>query len=782
MNYSTLQSMNHTMPNALGPTKVDHTGVQYNLVSSANANRYHILSESDLEKEAEEIRDARNVLMSLRENPNKSVTPHAIRTDKAGKNKRQQSAAFEEALQTKQYTATGVDGHLLKEILDKDAELEATAGLDPDAAVEIEYAKNATHPGSWSHLRPSGLGVPHTGKPEGRVEYGMKVIKERFHDNVDIIEKLFNEKEALKERVEQLENDLLDPDRASWILKAQEYGLPHSARHIPHHNHYSKSESKHNDEEEKENHSQPSRATAPTKASKGKQTRTKKGQDIFSPEAYAKKLSEPMSKNDSSKSVSKSLLADIDRYNQKRRNIEMDEEASKKLKEAERKAYDDKVKKTLETAKYIPRSGSIRNLEGVNKRSKEFIKNKQENIENLRKYYEEQYQSKCDEYSKSLSDHIKKGVVEQEMTYDAQLALEETQRKERIERRKNQLLFDSKAPVDYEPMKNAYEQPLPDTRFFAPDPKEVIDRLDLSTLKWNQHLETVKEKQRTKEKAERDYYGAGSSHDPTIAMERRQQLSRERRNARMQRTEETIQNKEKERVHTVRKEIQSRLNNPPPESGRRLTAAAEKRALLVRQKIDERKAKELEHFQKCAKKSKENEKMISNLRNKVSQEESHRKSIHGNFIEINSDAAAYKAEQTARESNLRSRENKQRIQDSLKSRVSLYDRHRHEIEKQAAVDRALGIVKDAVTGNATTGTSSYPSADKENNRYSYNDSKHYISSESKTGNNNYDDEGDDSKMLYTNPKKLAHETFIEILDGKEKTLVGLKDYSLREAI
>ena len=37
--------------------------------------------------------------------------------------------------------------------------------------------------------------------------------------------------------------------------------------------------------------------------------------------------------------------------------------------------------------------------------------------------------------------------------------------------------------VDYEPMKNAYEQPLPDTRFFAPDPKEVIDRLDLSTLK-----------------------------------------------------------------------------------------------------------------------------------------------------------------------------------------------------------------------------------------------------------------------------------------------------------
>ena len=184
MNYSTLQGMNHTMPNALGPTKVDHTGVQYNLVSSANANRYHILSESDLEKEAEEIRDARNVLMSLRENPNKSVTPHAIRTDKAGKNKRQQSAAFEEALQTKQYTATGVDGHLLKEILDKDAELEATAGLDPDAAVEIEYAKNATHPGSWSHLRPSGLGVPHTGKPEGRVEYGMKVIKERFHDNV----------------------------------------------------------------------------------------------------------------------------------------------------------------------------------------------------------------------------------------------------------------------------------------------------------------------------------------------------------------------------------------------------------------------------------------------------------------------------------------------------------------------------------------------------------------------------------------------------------------------
>ena len=80
------------------------------------------------------------------------------------------------------------------------------------------------------------------------------------------------------------------------------------------------------------------------------------------------------------------------------------------------------------------------------------------------------------------------------------------------------------------------------------------------------------------------------------------------------------------------------------------------------------------------------------------------------------------------------------------------------------MDRALGIVKDAVTNTAQG---------KENNNTKWNDAK------SETKGYKHSDSDIDAKMLHTDPKKVASATLAEILDGKEKALLGM---NTREAI
>jgi len=184
MQHAHLQNMAKTAGSGqLGKTQVDSsTGVQYSLVSLQNEQKYRVLDEEQLIKEREEIDEARALIMSMRKDPSKK-DGKAARTDTGGRDKKAAADAFEDALTTKQIT--GIDpiaAEALRKLIAKDEEeLALLEGPEP------EFARNATHAGSWSHMKPSGLGV----QQEGTSRYSMQVIKDKFHDNVDLIEQLY---------------------------------------------------------------------------------------------------------------------------------------------------------------------------------------------------------------------------------------------------------------------------------------------------------------------------------------------------------------------------------------------------------------------------------------------------------------------------------------------------------------------------------------------------------------------------------------------------------------
>jgi len=761
MHHSTLQNMARTAGSGqLGKTQVDSlTGVQYNFVSLQNEQRYRILDEKQLIEERVEIDEARALIMSMQKDPSKKEGL-AVRTDKAGKDKKAAANAFEDAMLTKQIT--GVDpvaAEALRKLLAKDEEeIALVEGPEP------EFARNATHAGSWSHIKLSGLGVPQ----EGTSRYSMQVIKDKFHDNVDLIEQLYHEKEALKARVGELEEDLIDPERAAWIVRASKYGLPVTANHHSHHPHSARGASR---EKSSPRASLSPRTHLHSARDHTRASRAKKGEVAVTAAEMAMKLLE--NKEKAKGGPGKNLVADMDRYLQKRRALELQEEAAAKQKESDLREFEERERKKMFNAKYMTKNS----LEGVERRNKEFQEYKKDHLEQLRKEQQSQEQQQREKFSKDLKDHIKKGPVEQELTYDAQLEQEAIQRKERIERRKTELLFSSKALIDYDPLKKRFETPEPYHAFLARDPTAVMEKLDLQSLKWQNHLEMVKEKQREVEKAQQLHYMGTSlaAFDPTISMNARQAESDARREARLERSRKAEAARDARQLARHKRDVQKMANAPQPQSGRRLTAAAEKRASLIRDKIEAEKAREAEHLRKSVAHQKENEVLLTNLRQSVSAQETYRKTAHGNFVDISGNKAAEKAEATARESRERARLNKQRLQDSLSRRVYLYDRHKLEQEKQAAADRALGIVKDALVGAAVV------NAPGKENTYYLNEKKKMRSSndskaESKGGARSNDGfDGYDAKMLELDPKQLAHDVMNELLDGKEKWKLGMRD-------
>jgi hypothetical protein len=814
MNFSQLQGLSKfTGAEKLQEKQVDTFGIQYNLVRAENEARYRVLDGTALVKEREEIEAARAMLMSMRKEKEKEKSSHAAnstRTDKGGAKKQQEAAQFKEALLTRQIgVVNGSDAQdVVGKILETGEEENETdrnnrRGMGASAP-SIDYARNATHPGSWSHIQPSGFGVQQSGAE--RVQYSMSFIRDKFHDNVDIIESLYREREALRERVDVLEKDLVDPERAAWIVRASKYGLPVSAaarssgnwdaaetagNAIPLSSRSSGSatgtRSGAGRNLKKMQSTRPASARAHTSASESKLksgagAHVKKQPTVLSPEDMARLLQDEKENSANSrrgqagqnKGCSKRLMADMDRYVQRRREHDLHEETKRLAREKEEQEYEERKRRALKH----PATGT--SIDGLESRAKEYQKRKDEHMEKLRKEQLAQERAPREQFSHELREHIRRGVVEQDMTYDAQLELEALRRKERIERRKNELLLTSKAPIDYDPSKRRFDDgPRVVKPFVARNPQEVMENLEMQALKWQTHLEDVQAQQRRSEQENRIYLGLNAAaKDPTMGMAARQNASRERREARLKREEQAKQDKLARQIAREKRDVMHLANATAPVSGRRLTQAAEKRAILVRQKIEAEKAREAEHKRKSAMAGKENKNMLSDLRQSISAQESRRKAQHGNFTDIGSqDKAIAKAQQSAQEARDRAKANQLRIQQSLQGRVSLYDRQKLEQEKQKAADRAIGILKTAIVGDVGEAKSRSKQGGTGGAARNAYDSEAKGRSRGASGTDG-DRDGDgeiDFKMLHSDPVALSREVVRELLDGKEQLRLGMRD-------
>ena len=123
------------------------------------------------------------------------------------------------------------------------------------------------------------------------------------------------------------------------------------------------------------------------------------------------------------------------------------------------------------------------------------------------------------------------------------------------------------------------------------------------------------------------------------------------------------------------------------------------------------------------------------LQRHVTERERLRKARAGISLESPEERAAAAAAKGREEYRRRRQANQQRVSAALQRRPSLLERHSQEMEKQAAADRALGIVGDAMVVKAVT---SGRSAGK-----GHSDGRTYLGESKGEGKCDDDDYGDD---------------------------------------
>ena len=699
---------------------VDGNGILYEQGPEEDMSKFHVMSEAALRKEQLEVYDLQQRMLERQAAVKKLYQGKRGTTEGRMTKNKKESEGFETALKTGKLQDGVQDTETLRTILENSDEV-------LDDVILPTYDRNATHPGSWSQSYRKGIEVF---EPENAVNYTMETIKGKFHQNLDIIEQLFQEKKQLQEKIRELEEEVVEARTASHggIIYRKPYkrgddgDTPSSPRA------YNASSPRYSPRYSPRSSGRPS--TAPNRANKkSRESRHHRGsieeeieqreqeQRFISAERMAHLFGEKESKKALEEdgkfiptqvdaTISKSLLASTDKFMQRRRITEWQEQEAKRAQE--------KYEKEL-AARYAKASqGPPAPFVGVEQRDALYKQKAATKMDALTKAREEEYSEKRREFQQKLSDHVKKGFHVSEQSYEDIQEQEDEARRVRIEKRKTEQLFNSKAPVDLdlkaastreEKYRHYYTQPQP---FSAPDPSAVREKLEYAALRWTAYLETTKEKMREKEKKERELYNTGADGtNPAERMEARAALVQAKRERRLADQERRREQREADLIRNQRAEMEGVMNNHSTMGGRRLTKAVEERTRMNREKVERQRLveKRAEEEKKRQKEATAPDRM--ELQKLVAEREDLRKARAGMSLETPEERAATAAAKGREEYKERRKANQQRISAAVRQRPSLLERHSREMERQAAADRALGIVGDAMVAKGET----YPSRD-----------------------------------------------------------------------
>jgi len=551
--------------------------------------------------------------------------------------------------------------------------------------------------GMKTHFRSGGLGVPQKG--QDTMDESLHLIKSKYKENLHVIEQLFDEKTHLEMQVQVLQEELQEVAELHPIsyLQRKQYLL-------------AQQEAKEEEEEEKEaaaakyrrSHSAPSspRSSArPHHSDKrhehnrhGKKPHANKKGGLFSAADAAELFAQPEEKEvvapDLKFRAPASLQADVDRYQQRRKAADERE----RLKKLEQDEYERLLRERNAKA---AREGKA--FKGVSERERKAREKQEAKMREKKLIEEEEKQWEEMERKQRLSAHVNKerpiGI-----SYDEMQNQEAIQRRERIERRKMELLVNSKAPAAGVPL-NKKPVSIPKTApFRAKDPSKVAAMLQSRQHAWDTKLENTKEQLKAKESVTR----ASSTHASFVeGMAQREAASAKRRATRLEQQRLREEEKTKKSIEVARRNLEKLANSGMPLEGRRLTISQQVRtqnvykAMFAEQHEKEKKAEEQ------AKKRRETLGLRRDLQAAVADREEFRKSQHGNFHELpaqSADDLISAAAAAKDEFRARLRQNQRDLQKKLEDRPSLLQRHAMEVAQKNAADAALGLVGE-VTGN-----------------------------------------------------------------------------------
>jgi hypothetical protein len=399
--------------------------------------------------------------------------------------------------------------------------------------------------------------------------------------------------------------------------------------------------------------------------------------------------------------VSPHLQADIDHYVQRRRLID-EKERTEKMKAAEE---EQKRKERL-----VKASAKGHVFSEMMERQRIMQQEKEHKLAKLKQTeLDQQAEDKLKRVkAKQFNDELMASALKGSASWQEIQDLEEAKRRERIETRKQELLLMSALPPalaasqerQKRPNREVSQEPTA-SKARAEEPEHVARRLERQQQNWAHRLEQHKEKLKEQFMTRRSQSGtlsAGGSMVKT-SMELRAERSHSRRNARIQAQHEKEQQDRQERSRRDKAKTELLLNMKLPASSLKATKAAKMREDKIKTELLDREL-EIQREKRMMDKKKIKLKEAAVVLKSVikDREEDLRSRNPGMKVELSAsehDAARRSAE--AREAyRAKLRENKMKLNEAMRNRPSLLDRHDQSVAQRAAGAQALKTLTQAI--------------------------------------------------------------------------------------
>jgi hypothetical protein len=722
--------------------------------------KYHTLTEHELEEEIRRSQEVRKNMLTLtgkmkdgkivkpRKSPG-SITVTAPHFGTSSKEKRTEKKAWEKELKT-----AGTSGKTMKNSRFQGTMEQLLANTkDLPSEEEEEEPEPETEAYDYSEEFASNE------------QKAFSIIQTKYEQNLNVVEKLYHEKQSLEEYTRTLERELealgrsvprkprreidefdeqfQQPAGGDQDLPEDDYNESRVVRPKPSTDPFSKikknsftaeelaammnSGSAHESRRSSRSHSAPrNRSTdRPLSASA---PRSRGGFQQSQDDNYnnfdlnRSRSSDHLSVNSSASrgaGVSRNLQADIDRFVQKRKLLTEKEKFLKSQQDNYQAVMDEKrTRASLSGKEFTAMKEREEFARSKLKERERRHAEKERLIEEEKRFQEEQKQKLLlKRAQKELS--TKSGKSWDELQMEA-----ERDRKDRIEKRSQELAMMSSLPKSMEEnyqrqslklSSKSHDQERENSDHLRKrpslEPTEVTDRLKRQQEKWDNRLSREREKSQERRQSV-SAGGSGvlsggingrSSSDLFASMQKREKETREKREARIRAQQEREEREKEKKLYEDRVKREKLLSLPLPANALKLTnAEILKQKKVLRDKLDAEREEQREMKRRHEKEmsAKETSAVLSIV---LKERQEKLKMKNPGYVELMSSQAAdrliqEKAKHARDEYRLKLRENKARMQESVKkNRPSLLERHDKDIAMRNARNNALLTVAKTVT-------------------------------------------------------------------------------------
>jgi len=399
--------------------------------------------------------------------------------------------------------------------------------------------------------------------------------------------------------------------------------------------------------------------------------------------------------------ISPRLQADYDNYLYKQKLIKQKEINDKLLREQYELEKAERLKNisanSPEFLSMINRQKLYeekKNLKLSEIKQNEIIKSENENLEKMRKHYEN-------------LERLSKPTIKHDIDWKEYAALEDNKRKQRIEERKQALSMSLTSNNEFHYM-TANKSTIVSPEYYKPfkakdDPEKIIEKLLKQQQLWDNKLSKTKENIRQSLSLRNTTLQSESIQSTVQSMENRRQYYE------MKRKLFNDEKLKKEHIKLEEKKLNEKLkfekliNSKIHEKSAELSGASLIRAKYIKEKSDKEKNEEEKKKITEQQKIKSARETAAVVKTIIEQSEYERKLKVPSYIELRDvdSIAAEKAAQKRKEMREKLRKQKQDLEEGKRKQPSLIERHEQKIAKDSGYVKALDKINNTIENKSS---------------------------------------------------------------------------------